>query len=87
MLKYLDMRKNTAARLFFISSCFFSAGWALQLALDTVYPIPLGVLGVYRPAGPAVVLGLAFFFSVLGGLFPFLIGMARILFGRSPPKQ
>jgi hypothetical protein len=75
------------ARLFFISFGVFSVGWILQLALDTVYPIPLGVLDAYRPPGPAMALGLAFFFSVLFGLLLFVIGIVRILIGWFPSEH
>jgi hypothetical protein len=36
------------ATIFFLSSCFFVAGWVLQLALDIFYPVPLAVLNELR---------------------------------------
>jgi hypothetical protein len=62
------------ARIFFLSSCCFAAGWVLQLALDIFYPVPLAVLNELRSSGPAMLLGTAYFGTVLLGLALFILG-------------
>jgi hypothetical protein len=62
------------ATIFFFSSCFFAAGWVSQLALDIFYP-PLAVLNGLRSSGPAMLLGTAYFGTVLLGLVLFIFGM------------
>jgi hypothetical protein len=63
------------ATIFFLSSCFFAAGWVSQLALDIFYPVPLAVLNELRLSGPAMLLGTAYFGTVLLGLVLFIFGM------------
>jgi hypothetical protein len=63
------------ATIFFLSSCFFAAGWVSQLALDIFYPVPLAVLNELRSSGPAMLLGTAYFGTVLLGLVLFIFGM------------
>jgi hypothetical protein len=63
------------ARIFFLSSCFFAAGWVSQLGLDIFYPVPLAALNELRSSGPAMPLGTAFFGTVLVGLVLFIIGI------------
>jgi hypothetical protein len=62
------------ATIFFLSSCFFAAGWVSQLALDIFYP-PLAVPNGLRSSGPAMLLGTAYFGTVLLGLVLFIFGM------------
>jgi hypothetical protein len=68
---------------FFLSSCCFAMGWICQLALDAIFPIPLYVLDEYRPSPLALLLGAAFFSTVVLGLLLFVVGIARIITGRS----
>jgi hypothetical protein len=56
--------------VFFLSSCFFAVGWLSQLALDTFYPVQLTL----RSSGPAVLLGIAYFGTVLFGFVVFMFG-------------
>jgi hypothetical protein len=63
------------ATIFFLSSCFFAAGWVSQLALDIFYPVPLAVLNESRLSGPAMLLGTAYFGTVLLGLVVFIFGI------------
>ena len=63
------------ATIFFLSSCFFAAGWVSHLARDIFYPVPLAVLNGFRSFGPAMLLGTAFLGTVLIGLLLFIIGM------------
>jgi hypothetical protein len=63
------------ATIFFLSSCFFAAGWVSHLARDIFYPVPLVVLNGFRSSGPPMLLGTAFFGTVLIGLLLFIIGM------------
>jgi hypothetical protein len=58
------------ATIFFLSLCFFAAGWASQL-----YPVPLAVLNQLRSSGPAMLLGTAYFGTVSLGLILFIFGM------------
>jgi hypothetical protein len=58
------------ATIFFLSSCFFAAGWVSQVALDIFYPAALEL----RSSGPAMPLGIAFFGTVLLGLALFVFG-------------
>ena len=58
------------ATIFFLSSCFFAAGWVLHVALDIFYPALLEL----RSSGPAMLLGIAFFGTVLLGLALFVYG-------------
>jgi hypothetical protein len=64
--------------IFFFSSCFFAAGWVSQFALDIVYPVPLTVLGGLRSSGLAMLLGTAYFGTVLLGLMLFILGMGSL---------
>jgi hypothetical protein len=63
------------ARIFFLSSCFFVAGWVSQLALDIFYPVPLAVLNELRSSGPAMLLETAYFGTVSLSLVLFIFGM------------
>jgi len=63
------------ATIFFLSSCFFAAGWVSQIALAILYPAPLAVLNELRSSGPALPLGTAFFGTII------LLGLALFLFG------
>ena len=56
------------ATIFFLSSCFFAAGWVSQLALYIFY-------NDSRSSGPAVLQGTAYFGTVLLGLVLFIFGM------------
>ena len=58
------------ATIFFLSSCFFAAGWVSHVALDIFYPALLEL----RSSGPAMLLGIAFFGTVLLGLALFVYG-------------
>jgi hypothetical protein len=60
------------ATIFFLSSCFFVAGWISRLALETFYPVPFAVLNESRSAGPAMLLSTAFSVTVLLGLVLFI---------------
>jgi hypothetical protein len=62
------------ATLFFLSSCFFAVGWVSQLALDIFYSVPLAVLGELRSTGPAVLLSIGYFGTVLFGLVLLIFG-------------
>jgi hypothetical protein len=64
--------------IFFFSSCLFAAGWVSQLALDIFYPVPLAVLNELRSSGPAMLLGTAYFGTVLFGLVLFIFGMGSL---------
>ena len=55
------------ATIFFLSSCFFTAGWVSQLALDIFYPA--------RSSGLAVLLTAGYFGIVLIGFLLFISGM------------
>jgi hypothetical protein len=61
--------------MFFFSSCLFAAGWVSQLALDIFYPVPLAVFNELRSSGPAMLLGTAYFGTVLLGLVLFIFGI------------
>jgi hypothetical protein len=63
------------AAIFFLSSCFFTAGWVSQLALDIFYPVPPAALNELRSSGPAMLLGTAYFDTVLLGLVFLIFGM------------
>jgi hypothetical protein len=67
------------ATIFFLSSCFFAAGWVSQLALDLFYPVPAAVLNELRSPGPAMLLGTAYFGTVLLGLVLLIFGMGSFL--------
>ena len=56
--------------IFFLSSCFFAAGWISHVALDIFYPALLEL----RSSGPAMLLETAFFGTVLLGLALFVYG-------------
>jgi hypothetical protein len=58
------------ATIFFLSSCFFAAGWVSHVALDIFYPALLES----RSSAPAMLLGIAFFGTVLLGLALFVYG-------------
>jgi hypothetical protein len=61
------------ATIFFLSSCFFAAGWVSQLALDIFYPVQLAIFEL-RSSGPAMLLGIAYLGTVLLGLVLFIFG-------------
>jgi hypothetical protein len=63
------------AAVFFLSSCFFAAGWVWQLALDIFYPARLAVLNELRLSDPAMLLESAFFGTALFGLVLFIFGI------------
>jgi hypothetical protein len=65
--------------IFFVSSCFFAAGWISQLALDTLYPVPHAVLNELRLPGPAMLVGTAIFGTILLGLAFFIFGIGSFL--------
>ena len=67
------------AAIFFLSSCFFTAGWVSQLALDILYPVSPAVLNELRSSGPAMLLGTAYFGTVLLGLVFLIFGMSSFL--------
>jgi hypothetical protein len=58
------------ATIFFLSSCFFAAGWVSHVARDIFYPAVLEL----RSSGPAMLLGIAFFGTILLGLALFVFG-------------
>jgi len=62
------------ATIFFLSSCFFAAGWVSQLALDIFYRTPLATVNELRSSAPAMLLETAFFGTVLLGLALFVFG-------------
>jgi hypothetical protein len=62
------------ATIFFLSSCFFAAGWVSQLALGIFCRAPLATLNELRSSGPAMLLETAFFGTVLLGLALFVFG-------------
>ena len=64
--------------IFFLSSCFFAAGWVSHIALDIFYPAPLALLKEPRLSGPAMLLGIASFGTVLLGLALFLFGIGSL---------
>jgi hypothetical protein len=66
------------ATIFFLSSCFFAAGWVLQLALDTFYPPRLAVLNELRLSDPVMLLESAFFGIALFGLVLFIFGIGSL---------
>jgi hypothetical protein len=59
------------ATIFFLSSCFFAAGWAPQLALDFFYPAALEL----HSSGLAMLLRIVFFGPVLIGLALFIVAI------------
>jgi hypothetical protein len=63
------------AAIFFLSSCFFTAGWVSQLAVDIFYPVPPAILNGLRSSGPAMLLGTAYFGTVLLGLVFLIFGV------------
>jgi hypothetical protein len=63
------------ATIFFLSSCFFAAGWVSQLAVDIFYQVPLAVPNELPSSGPAMLLGTAYFCTVLLGLILFIFGI------------
>ena len=58
--------------IFFLSSCFFAAGWVSQLALGFFYPGPL------ESSGPVMLMGTALFGSVMLGLILFMFGIGSL---------
>jgi hypothetical protein len=66
------------AAIFFLSSCFFTAGWVSQLALDIFYPVPPAILNKLRSSGPAILLETAYFGTVLLGMVLFIFGMSSL---------
>jgi hypothetical protein len=58
-----------------LSSCFFAAGWIWQLALGIFYSPRLAVLNELRLSDPAMLLGSAFFGTVLFDLVLFIFGI------------
>jgi hypothetical protein len=75
------------AAIFFLSSCFFAAGWVFQLLLNTLYPVTLAVHSGRRLYGPAVLLETIFFGTVLFGLALFLVGTSSLLVDRYGRKR
>jgi hypothetical protein len=67
------------ATIFFLSSCFFVAGWLSRLALETFYPVPLHVLNELRSSIPAMLLGTALFGILLFGLVLFIFGIGSFV--------
>jgi hypothetical protein len=67
------------ATVFFLSSCFFAAGWVLQLASNLIYPVTLAARDQSRSYGPAVLLGSAYSFSLLFGFALFIFGAGSVL--------
>ena len=63
------------AMIFFLSSCFFAAGWVSRFALDTFYPLPLAVLNELRSSDPIMLLKTGFFHTALLGLVLFIFGI------------
>jgi hypothetical protein len=63
------------ARIFFLSSCCFAAGWVLQLSLDIFYPVRLVAVNELHSSGLAMLLGTAYFGTVLLGFALFIFGM------------
>jgi hypothetical protein len=68
--------------VFFLSSCFFAAGWVFQLLLNIFYPATLNVHSEPRLYGPALLLDSAFFGTVLFGLTFFIVGTGSLLVDR-----
>jgi hypothetical protein len=66
------------ATIFFLSSCFFAAGWVSQLALDIFYPPRLAVLNELRLSGPVMLLESAFLGTILFGLVLFIFGIGSL---------
>ena len=58
------------ATIFFLSSCFFAAGWVSHVALNILYP----AAPEFRSSGLPMLLGIAFFGTVLLGLALFVYG-------------
>jgi hypothetical protein len=67
------------ATIFFLSSCFFAAGWVSQLVSYILYPPPVAVLNELCLSGQTGLLGPAFFRTVLPGLALFLFGIGSLL--------
>jgi len=63
------------AMIFFLSSCFFAAGWVWQLAPDIFHPARLAELNELRLSDPAMLLESAFFGTALFGLVLFIFGI------------
>ena len=70
--------RGKRATIFFLSSCFFAAGWVLQLALDIFYPPRLAVLNELRLSDPAMLPESAFFGTALFGLVLFIFGIGSL---------
>jgi hypothetical protein len=72
------------ATIFFLSSCFFAAGWVSQLALYIFY-------NELRSSGPAVLLGTAYFGTALLGLVLFIFATGSFFVARrrrkGPPAE
>jgi hypothetical protein len=67
------------ATIFFLSSCFFTAGWVSQLALYIFY-------NESRSSGPAMLLGTAYLGTVLLGLVLFMFGAGSFFVDRNIDK-
>jgi hypothetical protein len=63
------------ATIFFLSSCFFAAGWVSRLALHIFYSVPPAALDKLRSFGPETLLETAYSGTVLLGLLLFIFGM------------
>jgi hypothetical protein len=67
------------ATVFFLSSCFFAAGWVFRLASDLIFPVTLAARDQSSPYGPAALLGGAYYFSVLFAFALFIFGAGSVL--------
>jgi hypothetical protein len=63
--------------IFLLSSCFFSAGWVLQLAPGIFYRAQLGMLSESGSSGPTVLSGIGYLSAVFG-LILFIFGIGRL---------
>jgi hypothetical protein len=70
------------ATIFFLSSCFFAAGWVLQLALNISSPATFAAYNDLRPYAPEVLLDTAYFGTILCGLALFIFGTGSLLVER-----
>jgi hypothetical protein len=71
--------RGKRATIFFFSSCFFAAGWVSHVSLNIFNAAPVAALNEIRSSGPAMLLGTAFFGTVLLGLVLFICGMGSVL--------
>jgi hypothetical protein len=74
------------ATIFFLSSCFFAAGWVLQLALDNFYPVRSSGLAELLTTGnrSTVLLGFLTFIFGMGSFFVEACGFLIIRHHREP---